>query len=186
MTDKLILGITGTLSAGKDTMADYLEKKGFTHYSLSAELRRIMTKQGLGISIPELTAYGNNLRKEHGDGYLVKEISNKLIGDVIVRSIRQPGEAEALKSLGNFYLIFLDADIEERFRRLQKRNRGDDVGTLEEFKAIEDKQKTGKAKGAMNLEACRDMSDFQINNQGTFDELYQQIEDILAKIKNES
>jgi len=185
MGKKIIIGITGTLSAGKDTTAEYLIKKGFKHYSLSAVLREIMEKEGIPIKQPELTNFGNKLREERGHGYLVEQLKDKLVGNVAVSSIRQPGEIEALKKLGDFYLIFVDAPIEIRFKRLQKRNRGDDPQTLEELKKIENIQMTGTG-GGMNLQKCREMSDFKINNSGTFEELYQQIDNILEKIENEN
>ncbi|MFA6533684.1 MAG: AAA family ATPase [Patescibacteria group bacterium] len=182
MANKIILGVTGTLSAGKDTTAEYLIKKGFAHYSLSAVLREIMTREGVPIKQPELTNFGNKLREERGHGYLVDQVKDRLIGQVVVSSIRQPGEVEALKKLGNFYLIFVDAPVEERYRRLLSRGRNDDPQSLEEFIKIENIQKTGSG-GGMNLETCRTMSDFQVNNGGSFDELYQQLEEVLKKVK---
>ena len=167
MDKKIIIGITGTLSAGKDTAAEYLINKGFKHYSLSAVLREIMKKEGVPIKQPEMTNFGNKLREERSHGYLVEQIKDKLVGNVVVSSIRQSGEVEALKNLGDFYLIFVDAPIEERFRRLQKRNRGDDPQSLEELKQIEGIQMTGSG-GGMNLQKCRETSDFEINNVGTF------------------
>ena len=43
----MILGITGTIRSGKDTAANYLVSKGFTHYSLSDYIRKVVREQGL-------------------------------------------------------------------------------------------------------------------------------------------
>ena len=185
MQNQLIIGLTGTLSAGKDTIADYLINKGLSHHSLSEALRQVMKKEGIPIKQPELTNFGNKLREERGHGYLVEQIKSQLSNQAVVSSIRQPGEIQALKALGGFYLIFIDAPVEERFKRLEARGRDDDPKTLEEFKKIEKIQMTGSG-GGSNLQKCREMSDFRINNSGTLEELYRQIEDILTKIKNES
>lgn len=42
----MIIGITGTISAGKETVADYLKKRGFAHFSLS-NVRGVLTVEKL-------------------------------------------------------------------------------------------------------------------------------------------
>jgi len=179
---RIIIGITGTLSAGKDTTAEYLVQKGFAHYSLSNALREVMRREGVPVKQPELTNFGNKLREERGHGYLVDQIKDKLVGQAVVSSVRQVGEIEALKNLGDFYLIFVDAPVEERYRRLQARGRNDDPQSLEQFKEIENIQMTGSG-GGMNLAKCRELSDFQLDNSGTIAELYQKIDGILNQIE---
>lgn len=39
MIKKLIIGIVGTAGSGKDTLAEYLQKKGFIYTSLSDRIR---------------------------------------------------------------------------------------------------------------------------------------------------
>lgn len=46
----MIIGITGTFAAGKDTVADYLKEKGFEHFSLGEELTDIANERGLAVS----------------------------------------------------------------------------------------------------------------------------------------
>ena len=47
----IIIGITGTLGAGKGTIVDYLIKtKGFTHYSVRAFITKEIEKRKLPVN----------------------------------------------------------------------------------------------------------------------------------------
>jgi len=58
----MIIGITGSLAAGKDTVAQILEENGFRHISLSQILRDLVIKKGGDLSTASLTEEGNLLR----------------------------------------------------------------------------------------------------------------------------
>ena len=67
-----IIGITGTLGAGKGTIVQYLlDNKNFKHYSvrqfLIEELQRRGTKV---IDRNAMTLLGNELRAEHSPSYI--------------------------------------------------------------------------------------------------------------------
>ena len=47
----MIIGVTSTICAGKDSVADYLIKKGFVHISFSDYLRAELKKQGKEITL---------------------------------------------------------------------------------------------------------------------------------------
>jgi dephospho-CoA kinase len=180
----MIIGLSGVLSAGKDTVAEYLEnKKGFVHISLSNILREIVSSRGMEINLQNLTKVGNSLIEEFGQGYLVKEALKRVDpqDDVVISSIRQPGEIEELRKHKNFKMIFVDAKAEIRFERLKKRGRFGDSETFEEFMAIENKQLDGKS-GAMDLGKCKQMSDIIIENNGTREEFESAIEKVISSI----
>jgi dephospho-CoA kinase len=180
----MIIGLSGVLAAGKDTVAEYLEqKKGFVHISLSNILREIITSRGMEINLVNLTKVGNSLIEEFGQGHLVKE-ALKRVGkneNVVISSIRQPGEIEELHKHNDFKMIFVDAKPEIRFQRLTQRGRSGDSDTFEEFMAIEQKQLDGKS-GAMDLGKCKEMSDIIIENNGTLEEFTQAIEKAISSI----
>ena len=62
----IIIGITGTLGAGKGTVVDYLVKeKGFRHYSVRAFLLEKIRDLGMPENRDSMHAVGNMLREEH-------------------------------------------------------------------------------------------------------------------------
>ncbi|MBQ4206222.1 MAG: AAA family ATPase, partial [Bacteroidales bacterium] len=58
-----IIGITGTLGAGKGTIVEYLiEKKGYVHYSVRAFLAEEIKRRGMEVNRDTLTMVANELR----------------------------------------------------------------------------------------------------------------------------
>lgn len=182
----MIIGLTGLLSAGKDTVADHLVSKGFYHISLSQILREIVKSEGSGSSIKELTEYGNKLRRTKGEGYLAKLALERVKEkkNAVISSIRQTGEIQELKKDPNFYFFAVEAPQKIRFERLAERNRFDDPKNFEEFAKIENDQLDGK-KGDMNLLSCFKMTDYKIDNSGTKKELYIKLDELLRRINAE-
>jgi len=61
----MIIGITGTLGAGKGTIASYLVKeKGFKHFSVREFLNKELQKRKLRLNRDNLVLVGNELRKK--------------------------------------------------------------------------------------------------------------------------
>lgn len=181
----MIIGIVGSIASGKDTVADYLKEKGFVSFSHSDILREMMRAEGIETTIPNLTEYGNNLRETKGRGYLSQVISDKIEEDknVIITSIRQVGEIEYYRERWGkkFLLIKLDAPKEMRLKRLIERARPGDVKSIAELDIIEAKQADGKG-GGMNMNKCFEMADAEIDNVGTFEELYKKVDLVLVKM----
>lgn len=177
----MIIGLSGVPAAGKDTVAEYLERnKNFTHISLSAILREIVISRNLELNLHNLTEVGNSLIGEFGEGYLVKEALKRIDQNenAVISSIRQPGEITQLQKQNDFIMVFVDADPKIRFERLKLRGRAGDSETFEDFINIEKKQLDGKS-GAMNLGKCKEMSDIVIENNGSIAEFSQKIENII-------
>ncbi len=180
----MIIGLSGTLSAGKDTVAEYLvNQKGFDHVSLSEILRGIARERNIEPNMVNLTKLGNSLINTHGEGYLVDKASEKVDFDrnLVISSVRQPAEIDKIKSRPNSYVVFVDADAKIRFERLRARGRTGDSETLEEFTKLERKQSDGKS-GGMNLNECKRKSDFVLENNGTREEFLARIENLFDKI----
>jgi len=98
-----------------------------------------------------------------------------------VDSLRLIEEFNELKKDGNAYLIFVDADVELRYKRSKERKRITDNISLEKFKEIEDKERYGK-KTLMKMEDCFTAADFKILNNNGVKELHKEIDVILKKI----
>lgn len=182
----LIIGLTGTHSSGKGEVGKYLVEKGFRYYSCSDELRKEAQKLGLEETRENLgIVIGDKLRKEFGKGILGKRIFQEIFKEktekAIVDSLRLIEEVNELKKSGNFYLIFVDAPINDRYKRALDRKRITDNLSFEEFKKIEDKERYGK-NTLMKMQGCYDKADFKIFNEKGIKELRNKIDEILEKI----
>ncbi len=180
----MIIAIIGTNCSGKETIANYLVKKGYEHLSLSDIIREELTKKGLSHSRRNLFNMGNELRKKFGDNILalraLKRIKNP---NMVISSIRHPGEIAELKKQKNLFLIAVDAPIELRFERALERAKPGEEKTFEAFKNQELDESTEK-KGLQQVRKCIKMADVLIINDKTIGELYKKIDGIINNFQN--
>lgn len=181
----LIIGITGTFAAGKDTVADHLEKIGFEHFSCGEQVREIAVERGIEPTRDNMREVGNQLRDEKGSDFLAKRIiEQKAKTDrIVITGIRQPGEIKYLQDLGDFYLIAVDAPIELRFERMQARKRPGDPETLEELREKEAKEMQSSGPNAQRINECMEMADFHLVNDGDMEKLGHAVDEIVEKIE---
>ncbi len=181
-----IIGITGTLGAGKGTVVDYLVNNlGFKHYSVRSFLIDEITKNGLPVNRDTMTVEANKLRANHSPAYIIEQLYNKAVedgGNAIIESIRTPGEVDFLKKQGEFYLIAVDADPKIRYDRIALRASETDYISYDTFIANEKREFTTSDSNKQNLSRCIEMADFVLQNNGNISELHKQLEKDLAKI----
>lgn len=180
-----IIGITGTLGAGKGTVVEYLEQKGFAHYSGRAFFSQELNKRGTPINRDTMTELANELRTEFGPGYIAGElykIAERNQRDAVIESIRTPGEVARLKEEGDFYLLAVDAKPEIRYERIVKRASDLDHVTYEKFLADEAREMHNSDPAKQNIAAVMEQADYVITNNGSLEELHAQIETVLEKI----
>jgi len=178
-----IIGITGTLGAGKGTIVEYLQQKyGFGHYSVRGFLTDIIRKKNLPLNRDSMVLVANELRANNSPSYIVEQLYEQAkVGgkDAVIESIRTIGEVTALRKLDNFILIAVDADPALRFERVVARNSETDQIDFDTFKANEAREMTATDPNKQNLSACQKLADFVVDNNGSFDHLYSQIENAL-------
>jgi dCMP deaminase len=180
----MIVGITGFFCSGKDTMAELLREKGFSHVSLSDIIREELAARGKPATIPNLTAVGNELRRDHGSGILAERaLARTDFGrNWVVTSIRHPAEVAALRRRIDFVLLFVDAPQRIRFHRSLARGRPGDPATFAQFRAWEARQ-LDSHKGdpaAQAMAACRDLADEHLNNDKGLSELRAKVDAFVA------
>lgn len=187
----MIIGITGWMAAGKDTVADYLiEKRGFLYISLSDIIREALRAEGREVSRDNLREKGNELRDQYGPDYLAQQALKKVAEnpdkDYVIPSIRQSAEVRVLRENPTFTLWAVVGPIEERFARMQARKRGDDqlITSIEVLKEKEAAENGGTA-NCQEVGVTVGMADVTIDNSGTFDELYAKVDEILGKAEND-
>lgn len=183
MLEKLIIGITGTFSSGKDTVANYLEKKGFFHLSLADLVREECQKRSRYNSRDDLIEVANELRQKYGPGILAQMALEKIKekSKVVISSIRNPSEVEELRKNTNFFLLAIDASIKLRYKRAKKRGKIDDNVSFSKFRAQENSERKGKS-FQQQLDKVISIANYKIINDGTLENLYQKVDVILQQI----
>lgn len=178
-----IIGITGTLGAGKGTVVEYLkEKYGFVHFSVRDFLKEEVLRRGMEPNRDSFTQVANELRAAHSPSYVTDclyERAAQQPHDAVIESIRTPGEIDSLQAKGNFRLWAVDADPEIRYRRAVLRNSETDHVTYETFLANERREMSSTDPNKQNLSVCIARADAVLQNNGDLDALYQAVDEVM-------
>lgn len=181
---KIILAITGEISAGKGEMARYIEKK---HKGLaltfSRPLRDVLDRLHLDQTRKNVQDISIALRQFFGENILsqtivqdVKKSRKKLVA---IDGMRRMADVKNLRKIGKLKIVYIEADPETRFKRLKKRgeNVGDRSKSYKKFLSDHEKE-TEKT-----ILALKKKSDFVIENNGTKKEFHKNIDRIIDKLK---
>jgi dephospho-CoA kinase len=182
----IVIGITGTLGAGKGTAVEYLKTKGFRHYSARDFITNEIVARGLPVNRDSMVVVANDLRQKNSPSYIIEQLYSQAEAEgvpSIIESIRTPGEVKALKSKGDFTLLAIDADIKIRYERIRQRGSATDLVDYDTFVTNEKREMTNSDPTCQNLSACIAQADQLIFNNGTFEDLYHSIDQFLNTIK---
>jgi dephospho-CoA kinase len=186
----MIIGITGTLGAGKGTVVDYLAAKDFAHYSAREFISREILRRGLAVNRDNMTAVANDLRASHSPSYIAETLYDEAVEagkDAVIESLRTEGEIAALRAKGGFFLFAVDADPKLRYERIVARGTETDKISFEKFLADETREMHATDPNKQNLARCIELADYRFVNNGTKDDLFGRVDQILDRIaiKNE-
>lgn len=184
----VIIGITGTLGAGKGTLVDYLvNHKEFLHFSVRGYLLEVIEKRGLEPNRDNMVVVANEIRTQNTPSYIVDQLyerAKEQTANCVIESIRTPGEIDSLRKNERFYLFAVDANPKIRYERIKNRNSETDHISFEEFRANEEREMNSDNPNNQNLRKCIERADFVFDNNGTIDDLFDQFEKVLTKIDN--
>ncbi len=182
----IIIGITGTLGAGKGTIVDFLMRDyGFEHYSVRALVIEFIEKAQLPVNRDSMVRVANQLRKEHGPAFLVEKLFTRALDGgqhCIIESIRTPGEVEALRKKGRFYLFAVDALPQIRYERIVKRNSETDHIPYKTFLENEKREMSSTDPHHQNIRACIERADYVFENNHSIRDLQKQVSIVIQKI----
>lgn len=181
----MIIGIAGTLGAGKGTVVEYLKKKGFKDYSSSGILKEMLTERGH----PHTREYLSNVAEELLATYPGGILSVSLLRaqkdgaeNFILEAIHRMSEAEFVRRIGG-KIVGVDADIRLRYERTLARKEGEkDAVAFEQFSESSAREDEGKRHLTSNIKSVINTADAIIQNNGTLEELHAQIDTALAQI----
>jgi len=177
----MIIGITGLARSGKDTTAKYLKKRyGFKHLDFARDaLFAEADKRGIEKDKTSLSILGDELRQEQGRAVLAKIINSKIKEgeDYAITGFRSPEEVDLIRNEHlDFVLIEISASPVIRFKRRNEKDPDD----KEAFNARDKRDIHNKGLGDVLK-----MADYKVQNEGTFEELYSLIDDLMKKIRKE-
>ena len=177
---KIILGIAGEMASGKGTSAKYLvEKYGASSYRFSTAIRDVAKRMHLEESRENLQKISTIFRENFDDNILSRVIYEDVKKDknniIVIDGVRRMADISFLKRLKEFKLIYVDAEMKVRYERIIKRgeNSDDNNKTFEEFK------KDHQREAEMQIGSLKKEADVIIDNNGTFEELYRQLDNLV-------
>lgn len=187
----IIIGITGTIGAGKGTVVELLMKNyGFRHYSVREFLKEEIKRRGLPVNRDTLVEVANDLRAKHSPAYIIEQLYNQAFPkgeNCVIESIRTPGEVELLRKKPAFYLFAVTAEPEIRYKRIQGRMNETDQISYEEFLSNETREMNSNDPNKQNISWCISQADFLLENNGSILDLEEKVKQIISQIivKNE-
>lgn len=182
----MIIGITGTIAAGKGTVAEILSQKGFLHLSVREFLIEEIKRRSLPVNRDTMKEVADDLRKTKRPSYILEQLYHRAGGkDAVLESIRSSREVQKLRELGGFVLLAVNADRNLRFQRLKERASESDHIDYRTFVEHEEREMEGKEAFEMDIRRCLEMADHTIWNEGDLEELRTKVDGFLESVKNE-
>lgn len=179
---KIILGLAGEIASGKGTVAKYLLEKhdGSTH-RFSTMLRDVVKRMYLEENRENLQKLSTIFRQYFSGDILSKVIYHDVIDDnnkvIAIDGVRRYPDVEYLKTMLEFKLVYIETNMKNRYERIIKRgeNTDDKNKTFEEFKKDQERE------AEKDVKDLKRKADFIIDNNGTFENLYKQIDKIISE-----
>jgi dephospho-CoA kinase len=182
----MVIGFTGRRGCGKDTAAKHLEGNfGFRMLDFTRDvLAPILEEQGKPVTRDNLIELAMDGRKKAHNGIWAEKLSGIIMKgggkNYVISGIRFREEVETFRSnfRKGFRLVAIVCDDMVRFERVRKRGtKGEAAMTFEKF------METEKKPTEMAIREAVRMADFVIDNNGTLDELYGELKNLMKILK---
>ncbi len=179
---KLIIAFVGLPLSGKSTAARVAENLGFPVVVMGDVIRDEVVSRGLDLDDQNAGEVATQLRESEGMDAIAKRcvplIRSREESVIIIDGIRSDSEVEHFKQVfgQNFILINIQAETDERFDRSVKRERDDDITTLEELKSRDQRELS------WSMEKAIERADFTIENNFTLNKFNEKIEEVLKRV----
>lgn len=188
-----IIGLAGTFSSGKDSLAKVLSSQfGFVHISTSDIVRELSQEKYGSVDRPYLQEISNVYREKFGNDYFASEAYKRYLSlseaergsGVVISGMRSVGEAKKIQELGGV-LVFVDAPIKLRYQRAKMRARDSEVASFEDFEASEAREweLNYGSETKHNLKGIKEISDIELDNSADLEQFISEAGDKLNLVK---
>ncbi len=173
----LVIGLTGTFGSGCSEIRRMLrDRHGFEGFILSELIFDEVQRQGKeDPTRKELQDIGNQLRIEHGSGYLAAQAIERAEErakkkELVFDSIRHPEEVAELrrKYSDDFFLVAVDASAPTRWERVEEDYTRKALAK-EDFVKDEERDRAEDIAYGQQVQKCVKMADVILSNEKDFD-----------------
>jgi len=180
---KIIIGLTGQIACGKGVIKKFLiEHYKASDYRFSTILRDVLIRLGIEQSRENIQKMSTLLRKTFGEDILAKVMANDAKNDnhhfIVIDGIRRLADIKYLREVDGFFLVSVEASEKIRHQRVIERNEnpGDNKKTFSDFLKDQNEESESQIPKTMSK------ADFVIDNNGNWEELWDQIHQLVKKI----
>jgi len=170
--ERLVVGVSGPVAAGKTTLARFLESSGFSYARYSMVLEELLKSGSRSVARKDLQAFGERVHRERGQRWLGRKLKASLraTGNIVIDGIRFPDDhAFLVEAFGPaFRHIHLDAPTELRAPRFRRREKRGNSFAAADSHPVE-----------AQVPALRKLAHALVVNEGTFDDLATQLTNLL-------
>lgn len=182
---KIILGLAGEIASGKGTMAEYLQKNHQAGvHRFSSVLRAVAQKMYLEENRENLQKISTIFRENFDDNILSAVVAKDALKDdhlvVAIDGVRRLADIEYLKQLDGFCLVYIETSLEKRYERIVLRGENSDDAT----KTFQQFEKDHQREAELQIKDLKKEAQFVLDNNGSKEEFYRQIDEIIQKQKN--
>ena len=180
---KIILGIAGEIASDKGTIAKHIEEKhaGSAH-RFSTALRDVAQRMHLEESRENLQKISTIFRENFNDDILSMVVCSDVEADthqvIAIDGVRRMEDIKYLKNLPGFKLIYIEANMDLRYHRIVNRRENTDDAHKPYAEFVADHQREAESQ----IKDLKNYADFVIDNEGTFLELYHQVDKIIKDL----
>jgi dephospho-CoA kinase len=176
-SERVVVGFSGHIGAGKTSAARFLESShGFRYLRYSQVLAEWLLDESQGKA--ELQAIGWDVM----DGGRQRELNSRLIAriesgaDHAIDGLRHPIDHESLSQAfpSHFFLLHIEAPLELRWQRHKPKGR---------FASFEEFRRADMHPVEQHIDELKPLATKVLTNTGALEELYQQLDAVLVGIR---
>jgi dephospho-CoA kinase len=176
-----LIAFVGMPASGKSEAAAIARSLNIPVINMGDIVREETARRGLHPTDENIGGTGTTLRREDGMDAVAKRCVPRIPLNsrvVVVDGIRNIEEVNYFKKTfgDDFKLIAIHTPFELRFERVKRRSRSDDMGSIQELKRRDEREK------GWGLHKAIEMADVTIENTGTIEKFRKQMEQLLRDL----